>query len=119
VSFDPKPYAEGIRAENEAERRRTEERYGAAIVEAGRIARAIAGKDPAVERVILFGSLADGVPRNPAFDIDLALDGGDSYRAMDEADGSDFHVDIVDLRLVPPGMRQRILERGIVMAERL
>jgi predicted nucleotidyltransferase len=115
VSFDPGPYAEHYRAENEEERRRTRARYEAALEEARDLARRIKEKDGAVRGVILFGSMAEGVPRNPDFDIDLALDGGDAYRAMDITDESPYEVDVVELRLLPPHVRKRILEKGIAL----
>jgi hypothetical protein len=76
------------------------------------LARRIKEKDGAVRGVILFGSMAEGVPRNSDFDIDLALDGGDAYRAMDIKDESSYEV---ELRLLPPRVRKRILERGIAL----
>jgi predicted nucleotidyltransferase len=84
MTFDPEPYAAHFREANEAE---------AARVEAARVARIISDSDAAVRRVILFGSLAKGMPRSEGFDIDLA-----------------------DLRLVPEHVRDRILDEGIVLS---
>jgi len=60
--------------------------------------------------------MAEGVPRNPDFDIDIALDGGDAYRAMDVTDESPYEVDVVELALLPAHVRKRILEKGIVLS---
>jgi len=46
------------------------------------------------------------------FDIDLALDGGDLYKALDITDDSPFKVDLVDLHLLPAQMAARIRELG-------
>ena len=63
--------------------------------------------------MILFGSVAAGSPSREDFDIDLALDGGDSGIAMDIADESEFEVDIVSLDLLPEGMRRMVEARGV------
>lgn len=115
MSFDPGPYAAHYRAENEEEKRRTRARYEAALEEARNLARRIKAADSSVRRVILFGSMAEGIPRNPNFDIDIALDGGDAYRAMDITDESPYEVDVVELRLLPQHVRERILEKGIAL----
>jgi predicted nucleotidyltransferase len=116
MTFDPEPYAAHYREANEAEAARISIRAEAARVEAARVARIISDSDAAVRRVILFGSLAKGMPRSEGFDIDLALDGGDLYRALDAAESSEFDIDLVDLRLVPEHVRARILDEGIVLA---
>ena len=116
MKFDPGPYAAHYRAENEEEKRKTLSRYDTALEEARRLARRIKETDSSVRRVILFGSMAEGVPRNPDFDIDIALDGGDAYRAMDVTDESPYEVDVVELALLPAHVRKRILEKGIVLS---
>lgn len=69
-----------------------------------------------MRRIILFGSLCEDGPRRKGFDIDLAIDGGDVFKAMDAADDSPFKVDIVRLDRLPPHIRHRIETRGIVLA---
>lgn len=115
MSFDPKPYAERIKAENAAEGERLKARSLLALREAERLSMMIRKADPSVRRIFLFGSLAEGIPRNPDFDIDLALDGGDVYKALDVVEDSDFKVDLVDLRLLPEHVRKRVLLRGKVL----
>jgi predicted nucleotidyltransferase len=101
---------------NAAEMREIQERAVAARREAHRLAADILGKDPTVRSVILFGSLAEGSPKRRDFDIDLALDGGDVYKALDITDESAFKVDVVRLDLLPEHVRARIRERGVVLA---
>ena len=118
MSFDPEPYAAGLRAANEREGREIAARARDAIAESKRLAEAIGRADQEVRAVYLFGSLAKGLPTQPGFDIDLALQGGDTYRAMDAAADSDFEVDIVDLALLPAKVRETILLSGVKLYER-
>lgn len=76
MPFDPRPCAAGLRRLNERERERTAQRAVTARARAADLARRIGEHDSMVRCVYLFGSLQREVPRNPDFDIDLALDGG-------------------------------------------
>ena len=49
------------------------------------------------------------------FDIDLALEGGDVYAAMDAVAGSAFKVDLVQLELLPEGARRAVVADGVVL----
>ncbi len=115
MPFDPESYATGIRAENEREARAIARRAELARAEAARLAAKIASGDPSVQRVVLFGSLADGSPPTPHFDIDLAIDGGDLFRAMEIAEQSEFDVDIVTIACVPEHVQTSINQRGVVL----
>lgn len=114
--IDPLPYAARIKVENEAERQAILARRGKALEEAARLALLIRERDPEVRSVILFGSLAEGTPSHIDFDIDLALDGGDAYKAMDTTEESTFSVDVVELRLLPAHVRERVLSLGIKLS---
>lgn len=113
MSFDPEPYASGLRLRNDRERAQIAERLAQARTEAQRLARAILSADASVRTVYLFGSVAAGQPGHIDFDIDIALEGGDSYKAMDIVQSSPFDVDIVNLARVPEHVRTRILDSGI------
>ncbi|MEI6387936.1 MAG: nucleotidyltransferase domain-containing protein, partial [Spirochaetota bacterium] len=76
------------------------------------------GELPDIKRVILFGSAARGSPFTLASDIDLAIEGGDSYSAMAIAERSAFHVDVSDLSLLSPRMRERVEAEGWVLHEK-
>ena len=110
--FDAEPYAEGIRELNRLEAERIGHRLEIAKAEALRLAEAIAAADPAVRRILLFGSVASGKPSGEGFDIDLAIDGGDLYAAMDIVEGSEFEIDLVDLSRLPASMRRIVEVRG-------
>ena len=117
MKFDPRPYAEHYRVDNEAELGAIRERASAALVEACRLAERILREDSSARAVILFGSLAEDGPRRKEFDIDLALDGGDLYKALDSVEDSAFDVDVVQLDRLPPHVRARVDARGIVLAK--
>lgn len=93
MKFDPQPYAEHYRAENEAELSAIRERVSAALAEARSLAERILREDAGVRAVILFGSLAEEGPRR-----------------------KDFDIDVVRLDRLPPHVRARINARGIVLA---
>lgn len=112
-TFDPTQYANTISQINENERIEIGLRLEKALTEAKRLALAIKVNDTSVRSVFLFGSVARANPTSLTFDIDLALDGGDVYKAMDITENSTFSVDIVDLRLLSEITRERILTGGI------
>lgn len=116
MKFDPRPFAEHYRTENEVELRAIRERASAALSEARDLAGRILKDDPGVRAVILFGSLAEEGPRRMEFDIDLALDGGDLSRALETVENSAFDVDVVRLDRLPAHVRDRITTKGIVLA---
>lgn len=102
MKFNPGPYARRIRKDNAMVMEKIRERRKRAILEA----------NPAVRRVFFFDSLAERMPRNLDFDIDLAMDGGDIHEAMDLCEDSPFKVDIVELGSLPELIRRRVLEKG-------
>lgn len=118
MPFDPRPYAAGLRRLNEREHERTAQRAVAARASAADLARRIGEHDPTVRCVYLFGSLQREVPRNPDFDVDLALDGGDLYRAMELAEDMEFAVDIVSVQQLPAHVVRHITTHGEVLYRR-
>lgn len=118
MPFDPERYAAGLRKANESERRRISEKAEEARKEAEALAREIGEQDGEVERVYLFGSLLEAAPGGESFDIDLALDGGDVYQAMDVTEESTFSVDLVDLERLLEHVRARVLKKGRMLYER-
>ena len=110
--FDPEPFAAGIRRANEREQQRTMRRAVSARVATQELANRIAAEVPGVQRIYLFGSLLNDVPRNPDFDIDLAVDGGDVYAAMAICEASPYAVDVVDMQRVRPDVASRIEQTG-------
>ena len=115
MTFDPRPYVEGLKRANEAEKAATLERVAQAKAEARSVAEKIGALDHDVHRIYLFGSLAEGNPTHLDFDIDLAMVGGDVLVAMEAVEESEFSVDIVELKLLPRHLQQRIQSEGIVL----
>ena len=115
MNFDPRPYAEHCRTENGKELEAIRCRADAALGEARRLAECILEADSDVRAVILFGSLAGRSPLRRHFDIDLALDGGDVYKALEKTEDSPFDVDVVRLDRLPDHVRAGIETRGIVL----
>lgn len=114
-TFDPKPYAEGWRLRNKEEAERIQSRAGMARREAEDLARRMCS-NCSVERVILFGSLAEKeAPLREDFDIDLAIIGGSWECARDIADESKFSIDLLEYERAPEHIRRRIDTRGEVL----
>jgi predicted nucleotidyltransferase len=115
MDFDPRPYIDHYRAENDAELREIRERAASAIAEGRRIAQRIRRADPDVRDVILFGSLVENGPRRKDFEIDLAISGGDVFKAMEAAEDSPFEIDIVCLERLPAHIRDRVRKSGVAL----
>jgi predicted nucleotidyltransferase len=109
--FDPAPYAAFHRSRNAKEEKLINIRIGEARKEARRMA-ALFAEQAGVERVILFGSLAEGTVRSIDFDIDLAVVGGDEMRAQVIAEKSGFSIDVTDYEDLPPHIQRRIDDYG-------
>ena len=101
------------RVDRQAER--TAERYRDALAEVDRLVSRFREIDPDLGRIVLFGSLARGVPRNPDFDIDLSFEGIEYYRCVAEALDSRFKVDLVDYRVAADHIREAIDREGRVV----
>jgi predicted nucleotidyltransferase len=122
MSFDPERYAAGLRRLNRREEEEIRARAAEARKVAEKLAERIGSTDPEVDGVYLFGSLLRSVPRSRAFDIDLAIDGGDIDTAVqlsEEPPFVDWSVDIVSLRRLPVHVAERILATGTVLYRRL
>jgi hypothetical protein len=99
----------------EADIARREERHSAALAEVDRLVARFREIDPELGRIVLFGSLAHGVPRNPDFDIDLSFEGTEYYRCVAEALNSRFKVDLIDYRVAADHIREAIDGEGRVV----
>ena len=70
-----------------------------------------------VDRVVLFGSMADEVPLGPRSDIDLAVKGlekEDYYEAVARVqdEGAPFQVDLVRIEQCPESFREAVRREG-------
>ncbi len=95
-----------------------QERLAAARREAERLVEDFRRIDPEIDRVVLFGSLAEGTARSPGFDIDIAVRSARYLQLVSRALSSPFPVDVVDLDLAPAHVRDSILRYGRIMYEK-
>jgi hypothetical protein len=106
-NFDAESYAAAWRRRNEDERERIKNRIPRAFGEAMRLARLIVA-EAGVEKVILFGSLAEDTIRNENFDIHW-------FKAREIAEGSSFKVDVIEYDAAPIHVRKRIDKKGVIL----
>ena len=109
--FDAESYASSWRSRNELEKKRAGERAKEALKEARRIAASLV-QEAGVEKVVLFGSLAEGNVRDEKFDIDIAVWGGNWSKAQGIGENSSFKIDIVEYDYLPPHIKKRIDRKG-------
>jgi len=109
-------YRDTMRRRGRQARREQEQRRRRARTTARRVAEYLR-RAYDVDRVVLFGSMADEVPLGPRSDIDLAVEGlekEDYYvavaRVQDE--GSPFQVDLVRIEQCPESLREIVRREG-------
>ena len=116
MSFDLNACAERIREENAAERLEIERRGRLALEVARKLAIEIIDSDSSVKKVYLFGSLAKGTMQSLDFDIDIAIEGGNIYNAMEIAEKSPFKADISEIGRLPLHISESVYQYGILLA---
>jgi predicted nucleotidyltransferase len=98
---------------------RKAERLSKAIQEAQQLAEHFVKADPHLLRVILFGSVARKDPRQEDFDLDLVVEGSQTFGALfAEADRSSFSVDLLEWEGLKPHIQDRVKREGVVLYER-
>ena len=117
TGFNAESYASSWRSRNKKEQKRIEQLAGEALQEANRLA-GISAEKAGIGEVILFGSLAEGTVKRDRFDIDLAIRGGDWFRACEVAERSRFAVDVVEYGNLPKHLQRRIDEKGKVLVKK-
>ena len=96
-SFDFASLVERINEQNREHVVLCAQRKERALAEAHRLAQLLKG-DISVTRVWGFGStFEESRPYHEHSDIDLAIEGGDFYRAVSLVSASEFKVDLVDI----------------------
>jgi len=110
--------AKRLRERNRADDERRRRRVLEARAEADRLVRCFRQIDPHLERVVLFGSLAENRVRTLDSDIDLAVRSDEFLRLVACALNSDFHVDVVDLDRLPDHLRRSVEQRGVTLYAR-
>jgi predicted nucleotidyltransferase len=115
--MDPKRIAENLKQRDAEDALRIKNRVIQARQEIEALIERFLAIDPAVRRIVLFGSLVHEEVRNPHFDIDLAIDADQYYLLVAAAQDSVFRVDLVDLRNIRPAIGERIKTEGKVLYE--
>ena len=107
-----------IKKENEDERKRIKDKILQAMSEIERLKKDFLEIDPALEKIILFGSLAEGEINSIGFDIDIAVKSKKYYQLVGKALQSEFKVDIIDLDTIHKKIKDNILKTGRIIYEK-
>ncbi|MBI1876992.1 MAG: nucleotidyltransferase domain-containing protein [Chloroflexi bacterium] len=112
--------ARNLLKRDQREQQQIERRIEAARIEIDNLLAQFLEIDPALQKVILFGSLAKQIVKSPDFDIDLAVQcSPDRFLLLVAAAlNSNFKVDVVDLASVSQAFRHLILTDGVVLYEK-
>jgi predicted nucleotidyltransferase len=73
--------------------------------------------DPAIRKIVLFGSLTTGDVKRPDFDIDLAVDSDKYLKLVAWALEQPWPVDVIDLSAVDEHFKREIEAQGMVLYE--
>jgi len=91
-------YANRLLNENEKYDREMTRRRLAAKKEASRIAVLLKAKDPKIKHIWGYGSVFENSrPFSANSDIDLAIEGGDYFKAFKIVERSSFKIDLIDI----------------------
>ena len=115
-----KKMAESARRRDRERRKTISARVPGAFAEVERLAGEFRALDPAIEKIVLFGSLARKDVTSPDFDIDLAVAcSKERYLAIvARALDSPFQVDVVDLAVADDRIKASIARDGVVLYEK-
>lgn len=115
-----KKMAESVRRRECEMRAAVAVRVESAMAEVDRLVGEFRVLDPAIEKVVLFGSLARKDVRSLGFDIDLAVScSKERYLALvARALDSPFRVDVVDLAAADDRIKASIARDGVVLYEK-
>lgn len=100
VDFDPGPFRRGLEARNAQRQVRIEERTRQARAFLPRLREAFLQIDPELGRLVLFGSLARGIPSHEDFDIDIGVSSARYLKLVAWALDQEWKVDVIDLDAV-------------------
>ena len=107
-----------IKRENEEEKIRIKQRIRRAAEEVKRLKKDFLKIDKDIEKIILFGSLAEESIESVNFDIDIAVKSAKYYQLVSRVLQSEFKVDVVDLDSVHERIRKNIIQYGKVIYEK-
>ena len=110
--------AANLNRENRLEVQRIEEKIRTAHQEVRRLVAQFLEIDPAIETIVLFGSLAEGRVFSVDFDIDLAVRSEEYLQLVGCGLKSSFRVDVVDLDHVADPIKSSIEKYGKILYEK-
>jgi predicted nucleotidyltransferase len=96
-AFDPSPFRAVIARKRQRRLAETSRRVRRAREFLAVIVDAFIRIDPAIDRIVLFGSLARGIPRSINFDIDIAVRSERYLQLVAWALDQEWKIDVVDL----------------------
>jgi predicted nucleotidyltransferase len=115
-----KKMAESVRRREHERRAAVSVRVESAMAEVDRLVGEFRALDPAIEKIVLFGSLARKDAASIGFDIDLAVSCSKERYLAIVARGLDspFSVDVVDLAAADDRIKASIARDGVVLYEK-
>ncbi len=106
-----------IKKDNRQEKKYIADKIKLALEEVRRLKEDFLKIDPKLEKIVLFGSLAENRINSIDFDIDIAVLSDKYYLLTARALESDFKVDVVDLDTVNKLIKENIIKNGKVVYE--
>jgi predicted nucleotidyltransferase len=110
--------AANLNRQNRLEDKRIQKKIQEALKEVQRLVKRFLEIDPAIEKIVLFGSLAEGSIFSLRFDIDLAVRSELYLKLVSCGLDSHFPVDVVDLDHVSAPFRTSIEKYGKIIYEK-
>ena len=110
--------AANLNRHNKLEDKRIKKKVREANDEVQRLVRRFREIDPDIDRIVLFGSLAEGTVYSLHFDIDLAVRSGRYLELVGCGLNSSFSVDVVDLDNLAEPIRAAVEKYGKVLYEK-
>jgi predicted nucleotidyltransferase len=110
--------AANLNRQNKLEDRRIKDKIQEAKDEVDRLVNRFLEIDPAIETIVLFGSLAEGNVFSLHFDIDIAVRSQEYLKLVGCGLNSSFPVDVVDLDHVSEPFKASIEKYGKILYEK-
>ena len=110
--------AANLNRQNKLEDKRIKEKIREAKEEVNRLVNRFLEIDPAIEAIVLFGSLAEGNVFSLHFDIDIAVRSQEYLELVGCSLKSSFPVDVVDLDHISEHFKASIEKYGKILYEK-
>ncbi|HOV37549.1 MAG TPA: nucleotidyltransferase domain-containing protein [Spirochaetales bacterium] len=117
-TFDPSPYRDGWKKRSREVQKRIEERFARVQEFLPELIRSFLAIDPELQKIILFGSLARGMPKREDFDIDIGVRSDRYFALVGWALRQEWKIDVVDLDSISESFLEDIESKGVVLYEK-